>query len=255
MEKSFLIKKDIKIKAPIYGSAFTGYIDTVSRYHDLRFNVDSQGIRYKVINTPPFELYQYAYEIDLPELGRNGGEKLVSLETSKKDVFKSWRDIGKMDNWQYREFFQNHSVGYDLVLSKNYGKEAAHKWMIIDLDRFFNITSKIVLRKQKCFALIKISEVKLSSYTYSNCTADKLGENLICTGVAIDKIVEQLHPKLGTPYYIINETGIDFKVDITFPLKTKTEDGLTRLRKALNKQGLDLVEVERDLKMLVISDK
>ena len=140
---------------------------------------------------------------------------------------------------------------YDLIVPEALG-EKRFQMMQDDIARYFsNIKAKVEARPTKVYLLGILSKEKLSQVKTKSGKADKVTSwtHFAVYNQSLTEIGNALENFVGKP--VIFESKNDFNLDFEFD--TKMSD-ISEIRKELNKVGLDLIEAERPVKMLVISD-
>ncbi|MHA7129243.1 TlpA family protein disulfide reductase [Algoriphagus namhaensis] len=224
-----------------FQSALTGYIPNVNGSLIQNF----EGLSHiRMVNMPLFTLYRLAYsERSLVDFyGRNRMETLgfgeEELFTDKSGAdYIAWAEEG------------THVFGYELIAPPTSDPYAL---MREDLRRFFpGIRASVQTRKQKVYAL-----VQQEGKQYPEAKATEKSYKAGATSVSM-----RMYPLQGfvfhlnyyyyqsSPYPIMNLTGIDYPIDMDLnaPLSN-----LEQLTEALRKVGLDLVEREEEINVLVL---
>jgi thiol-disulfide isomerase/thioredoxin len=152
------------------------------------------------------------------------------------------------DYKEYDEWIRKNAYCFDLVVPPSMS-ENLYRRLKEELDNYFNFTSTIEKRKIKCFLLKSLDTGK-----YKSSGKDVLldhGKNIwTIKNYPIKILLEDINIRCDYP--IVNETGYEGKVDLTLVPDFKD---IPSLRNQLNKYGLDLVEAERVLDVIVIADK
>lgn len=178
------------------------------------------------------------------------GNNRIQLEVASRQDFFRPSDSATIDLWQERNI-------YSYELWAPHGKEQKQfDIMQQDLNRNLDYDAVIERRNTKCLQLVRINpELSKGVTKRKNEKPDLPHENIsfsIKNGY-IDSLVQQLaylNQHLSIP--LINATGIENPISITLysPL-----DDLLSLRRELRHHGLDLVDGEREINMLIIRDK
>ena len=224
-----------------YQSALTGYIPDVGGSLTQNY----EGLSHiRIVNMPLFQFYRLAYsERDLVDYyGRN---RVITLGFEEEELFTNktgadylaWKEEG------------NHVFGYELIAppSKN-----PYALMREDLNRYFpNIKASIEKRRQKVYAL-----VQQEGKSYPKAMAGKRQYSAGQTGVSmrnypLQGFVYHLNTYFyqASPYPIVNLTGIDYPIDLDLKVALSNPE---KLRKALQQLGLDLVEREEEINVLIL---
>jgi thiol-disulfide isomerase/thioredoxin len=160
----------------------------------------------------------------------------------------------------YPEWQAKYSYNYQLIVPEAKGIER-HKIMIEDLERYFNLEAKIEKRSTNCFTLVTIDpEIKLKkvSLTKSKLPTMSIEDSLFyphCQsyGKFSQKFTLTFEYYFSRPFE--DSTGISG--DVQYGIRSNILRSLTpaQLRLALNKMGLDLIEKDCLINVLVIRDK
>ncbi len=122
--------------------------------------------------------------------------------------------------------------------------------MLDYLNRYTGYNGQWVIRKQRCLSLFTISGSNQFINKIPKKSIEQDKHNYKAHGYNINKFVTWLNtPEISGELIVLNETGYHGLVDITLggPF-----DDMDNVRKQLNKQGLDLVEVYRDVELFEI---
>lgn len=129
-----------------------------------------------------------------------------------------------------------------------------------DLKRFFpQYTAKVEKRKMRCLALVRSPKKALSKAPEPIVSKGGMhGIDLSPSGIEIrNGLLTDLVALLNADYLqelptpVIDETGYTGRIDLK--LETNRSD-VASIREALRDYGLDLVEAERKIKVLVVRD-
>lgn len=164
-----------------------------------------------------------------------------------------------------REWTDQHVYGYQLVLPQN-SKQDMHEMMREDLNRFFGLVTGVEKRKVSSYVLIRKGK-KDRLRTSGNTPKD----NFFRTHIKSDhvdstrQLVNQPFPaferrlsalvRLAAGKPLIDRTGYTGSIDITMTAAEVDGEDIHLLKKALNRYGLDLVEKDVKMDVLVIKEK
>lgn len=260
INESFLISKSsgVRVKS---ASVLAKYIDTLRSLNGLEeFKTDSNYYRLVGVNKTIFELLISAYS-ELSEANRQllnvaGGTKMILIESKRQ--FKNQYEVTYADNWERYKFQDEHLFNYELKISKNdIPRNDLFSYAIKDLERLFNIKTSISMRKIKCLA-IKLKPNGLTTLTRTLKEKPSNLPGIDNKGITyfekktLDQMTQILN--VSTPFrnLIINETN--YKGDLGFLYPINMLHNISSVRSFLNSYGLDLVEVEREMEVLVIKD-
>jgi Thiol-disulfide isomerase and thioredoxins len=212
--------------------------------------------QYKIMitNETPVFLFTVAYAMEL-----TGNlfmeESRVLLET--KDSLKY--TVGKgpaWDNRRYTDWITNNGVCYDLQVPIT-DSANLYKIMQKDLERYFPLTAKIEKRKTKCYNLVTYGNsqkyksktetaIRKRDFTLFNINYQKVPMNTFL--LDLQQLVQGWEQKLP----VINSVNYDGLLDLDLNGDFRN---FTSLREQLQRCGLNLIEEEIDVDMLVIRDR
>jgi len=127
-----------------------------------------------------------------------------------------------------------------------------------DLDRQFNLCSRVEKRKINCYALVRTG----SSDTAFKARGNKTSNGIVSTGTGIHSLYNQPMSVLinalnnqvpGEPLHpvVLDETGYSALIDMDITV-TDIQD-IPSMKIALKPYGLDIIPVIREVSMLIIS--
>jgi thiol-disulfide isomerase/thioredoxin len=208
------------------------------------------------LNTPLTDLYKLAYfKYQSPTI--QVGDHKILLEVADKGKFRWPMDYAKYSRWADTSLFC-------FAIKMPAGKEdSLYPMMQSTLDRYFNYSSSMQVRKVKCLVLKRVSaEDKLrarGTKTINEISITKKGSYLILKNQSIDALYSKLESLVwfkDSFQPIFNETGYTNNIDFTMPWSDDPEENsLEEIKKSLRQYGLDLVEEYKNLEMLVIRDR
>lgn len=214
-----------------YKSKIVGYIPGLSSSSYL--DQDKNGLASKLFrrNAALLRLFREAYQCFLPH-------SQIILNVKNEEQFiegsaeKGWK--------------KNNVYSYELLTVPT-KKEKLYKLMQHDLYAYFGIRANIEKRKVKCYDIVKTAQKK----TAKKKTAKKLRLRDADDFSSIGVIVHVLNNNGKIPAF--DMTGINDDLTVV-EIKEKDILNSDLLKKALNTQGLDIIETEKELEMLVISE-
>jgi hypothetical protein len=139
---------------------------------------------------------------------------------------------------------------YDLILPNNF-KGDAHDVMKADLDRVFGYNVKLEKRRERCFVLKRGEGGNRVISTGGKKEFDMNTDYLKMKNSSWKEMLFWLQNKYLYKTPIIDETGYDH-VDIDINADLTNFEALSN---ALHPLGIDFVEEEREIDMLIIRDK
>jgi|GEM_PF-1560367 len=204
------------------------------------------------MNKTIIELYKEAYRDKLPFKPFIPNNRIV-LEANDQSKYFAPRYDSNYYSWASRNLFC-YALKCPVKLV-----DSIYPFMRKDLDRFFNLTSKIEKRNIKCWVFKQINtEVNFVSKNGKARYEREKGRLLIRNSsiknltYAIEDLVREKYPDMP----VIDVTDYTGNIDIDLPwsddLKTLS---IIDFRKEMQKFGLDIVEEYFPIEMLVISEK
>ena len=235
-------------KSFTYGSAFTGYIDSIKNPYFFGRQFDSSTIRLFDVNQTVFTYYKQAYGYTYKFLLNDPRDKRLVIE-NVNSFYKDWKDVSGLDNWNTNEFRKKNLFCYELILPNSYLLIEAYQKMIKDLDWYFRIDSKIEKRRMPHLALIRNSNVDKIMSTANNGHSE-FSENQLNVRLrseSIDILLNHLD-NLIDKYPIIDKTNYRGKIDLDINLPNNYS--LDQIRSSLRVYDLDLIFVEDEIDVL-----
>lgn len=214
----------------------------------LGFYIDSvnKTAGFKFINQPLFEFYKFAFSRG--PMGDYYYQNRVLLEVTDKTPFYEPMSENLLDDWNGRNLLCYES---SVPLER---KNELFGILIQDLNRTFPYNASIEKRLMKCLVLVKKGSVDQISSKGGVAKFHKTTDTLLLQNYDIEKgLVSSLryaNQALNTP--VVNATGLKGKIDIR--ILSRLND-IEQLRGELKKYGLDLIENEIEIEMLVIKDR
>lgn len=149
---------------------------------------------------------------------------------------------------------------YELIVPKPVPTKEFGKYMMEDLNRYFDVYGTIEKRWVDCYSLIKKvnnNNKWRSEFSISKIVSSKKGNQLIIEQlnyVTLDQFVRYLNfENTGIPF--VNDTGIVGPVDLKIGIPMGYHLNIEELRNRLNVYGLDFVKTKKMMDILVIRDK
>ncbi|HEV7333131.1 MAG TPA: hypothetical protein VGN63_19000 [Flavisolibacter sp.] len=211
-----------------YLGGFRSGIGTLTNM--ARFDMRDSTVRIVAVNQPVGRLYRLAFQ------------QMRNFHASQL-VFEG-RSAGTAKDDEQSRFC------YDLVL-KDTSVGKAHRWMKTDLDRAFGVKSRMERQKRKVYVLKRINSLekfKAKPDRAPDVYEDE--EKFSVQNISLRTLVENnLNNRSLLPYPVVNETGYNGMVDLT--ICHRVED-FGCVRASFQAYGLDLVEEERELPVIVL---
>ncbi len=228
----------------LVSSVFVKHISGVFTGAGQSIHADSTWRRIYYINTPLLALYATA-------IGKPF-ENRIMLNVRDTSRYIATSQGGT-------RWVESNTYGYEITLPLSYTREKMNQYMLKDLDRYFNTTGQLEIRKVKCLALVRTNKNNRLLQSKGGTPEVKLLNKELPVKYMINSPLSKLIKALNFQIYgrplkpiIIDETGFNDPVDLKF--KISHIDDLPTLNKLLRPYGLALLEVERELEMFVLTE-
>ena len=244
-------------KAESYSILIKGLNEYTTAGNTLFIQKDScTGLisRIRTINASKLMLYNIAFDkeifdtdINIFNLPKNNR---IILETKDSTDFYIPKKESKIADWVMKN-----SYSYEIKLS-NKNESQAYKFMQQDLNKYLPFKASIEKRKIKCLILRNISNenmVKTKHAEGPSFVHYNEDQTVSMQNMPIASLILQLiywNTNIKSP--IVDGTTISDNVDIA--IHSRFND-IKSLNKELQHYGLTLSEEEKEIKMLVITDK
>ncbi|MBD8490073.1 redoxin domain-containing protein [Echinicola sp. CAU 1574] len=235
-------------KPLIAQSALTGYIEGVSGMYYPTDPRPEKGVRISMYNLPLAWVFRYAHFENTPET-YFGDNRMVYEVADLSD----W--INKEKGEAYLDWLRDgHGFCYELILP--FGQaDKRYTYMQQDLDRYF---PQYLVRREKrlrpVWVLQRIPGMENYHTQGGEETSSSGPTELHLQNFPIRVLLNQLNifylQRSERP--VVDETGITENIDLHLTGKLSQ---IASLKAALNKHGLDLVQGEREIEVLVIKDR
>jgi thiol-disulfide isomerase/thioredoxin len=254
-EKPFLNFSNSDLVQPefMYSSAFTSYMDGVDGTDKLL--VDS------LKNIVTRNHFNHSL-LQLCDGSLNGsGTGYINPKHLILEVNDVTRYIRDENNQYYAEWAKKNTYSYSITLPLGLSNEETREIIKTDLAHWLRVLG-ISVRKEKrmikCLSLVRINKddgllkSKGGEYEYG---LNETGSLKKLNNAGFANFVWQLNQETHDIPWVFDETGIpgDFKVDMT--LRINSFKDIPALRKQLQRYGLDLLEVKREMEMYIIKEK
>jgi thiol-disulfide isomerase/thioredoxin len=232
--------------ALLYHSIVTSYLgNRQGSSYQREYQDSSISARITVSNNTIAFLYQMAFG----HFHKNGRPSFVSWNRviiEARDSFRIRRPVGLDEsNWVIKN-----NYCYDLILPGGF-KGDAHEVMIADLNRTFGYDVRMEKRKTKCLVL-KRGQNADRLLTKGGVKIEEINTEYIkMQNASWKEMLYWLENKYLYKLPIIDETGFDL---VDLDLNADLTD-FSSLSKALKLMGINFVEEEKEIDMLVIGDK
>jgi thiol-disulfide isomerase/thioredoxin len=221
----------------LFRSIFTKYKDGIGFRSGTRINSNGDIIGMYILNYSLGNLVMMAYS-DLAD-GFNSNRIFFEIN-NQPDQFNNISDT-------------SNAYCYDLIIPATPAHNLNLKKILQeDLKRFFNLTAHISTRKLKCLKIVETDRIGNSKHQ-SEIDMEKESINKFIHNFSVSEIIKILDGCSDIP--MIDETGIsDRYIDIDFPKGMELND-LSAILKVLGKAGFSITEEERELKVIIVTDK
>jgi thiol-disulfide isomerase/thioredoxin len=241
-------------------------IDSITNYHILTKHVhgyptkrDSHptpggGWKITALNCSIEKLFELGFSKFQPELIAHKRTILEVKDTVKlmgPDFYGKGKGQGKNE---YEAWYEKNTYCYQLIVDHSHIYNA---WQEVQDDVTKAFPEYIVViekRKSKC--LVLVHSVKANLLATKGGSSEKSDNKFF---FHLQNAPWQTLPLRLQTYYlqlldtpIVDETGITGNVDMEL---TANMSNVSSLRKALQKYGIDIIEAERDINMIVIKDR
>lgn len=224
----------------IYRSIFTGYRSGMGIHEGIRLNDRNEIMGLYMINVPLRYLIMSAYE-----------DSIKGIPLSRF-VF----DVNNRERFRMLANDTSNSYCYDLTIIPVKRTDVdLQLYMKDDLKKAFNISLKRVRQKLNCLIVTFKSERfnRHSNFSESEADLDDQTIRKYFHRVSVKDIIEAIALRFNRP--LLDETGVsEQKIDIDFPDHFDLSDERAVIE-VLKKAGFEIKEEERELEVVVISDK
>jgi thiol-disulfide isomerase/thioredoxin len=232
-------------------------------------SVTQKLLGYNLFNQSALQLFSYPYRSAFTSEGDFYFIPSDRILLEVKDLNAFRMPFGITPD-QEAEWYLMHRCCYGIKVPLSKADEL-NTIMSQDLDRVFNVDSRVETRKVKCLVLRRISGEDKLKTKHTGSTArnfDTEAKKLSMQDIPFSSLVSAIRSDLYllrldfTPF--LDETNYKGNIDIILPNydhgsadRENADHVVTvmELRETLRKYGLDLAEEYRERKMLVISDK
>ncbi|TXK36455.1 redoxin domain-containing protein [Pontibacter qinzhouensis] len=249
------MKKDLDLGRPLYTDTslpveqlrhfsilLQGRLEGIPSGTRLRQR-DGQVNGLTLTNTSLLSMYQLVQRALLPARGAKG---LVVEVRDSALLFSHKYPLGE-EAWS-----RQHYYSYDLVVPA--GREAAlFDYLLRDLNENTGFHAGLEKRKQECLVLVrkgKADRLRTAGGKPENSLFRKEGGRLVNS--PLSGLVTRLNSASGPALPVLDETGYTGPVDLALPADPQD---LPALRRELQRYGLDLKQVRREVEVLVLRDQ
>ncbi|TXE03070.1 TlpA family protein disulfide reductase [Algoriphagus aquimarinus] len=242
-QDEFLIPGNEKIpeKNIRYLSALTGYIPEVKSSLIQHFDF---GSYFRIVNMSLFKHFQFAYSGH--DIVDYFGVNRIVLEDFEKEEITSSKTGMDYREWKMQE---GHVYSYELILPPGIEPFA---YMKDELKKFFPyIEARVEMQKRTVYALIQQEVRSFPESQNANKSYKTRPFGVEMTNYPLQGLVYHLNSFFlqSSPYPLINLTGIDYPIDLKLEAQLASVESL---REGFQKHGLELVEKELEIPVLVL---
>lgn len=199
-------------------------------------------------NQTLIDMFRYAIVRVTKEPDFNLDSRTI-LEVFDSSYFIPLKEAKKRKD--YIEWAKDHVFIYDAVVPER-DADSLYLRMLCGLNRASDYYGRIEKRKVKCYALKGIGELDKIKTKGGSPIVNRSDKILEVKNSSLERFINLLNKSQITTLPIIDQTNYSGLVDLLIPFERGNID---ELAKALRKYGLELVQVEAELEMLVITEK
>ncbi|QEC43469.1 TlpA family protein disulfide reductase [Pseudobacter ginsenosidimutans] len=232
-------------------SVFSDYVDGSGGGTGFAFDSTTRTITYKYFGVTAGFLYQFAYRTPTE------WKRRILYETSQQDRLQSPKDLSILDEWENRNVF-NYELRIPFEEEKN-----QYKYFREDLNRYMayklGITGSLQKRKMKAYVFVRNFEKAPANENGKKGYLDKQQGKIRFVNFNFSGVVEEFRKVLENVQQgvvVLDETGLMRNGNYLVSLTIETGDlkNIDAVRKSLQKNGLDILETEREVELVVIRD-
>ncbi|QQD16036.1 TlpA family protein disulfide reductase [Sphingobacterium sp. UDSM-2020] len=223
-------------QSPVYGySVLTGQATSVPEQGGINFIQDSiqNHTRVAIFNQSIFHTYQMLLvntKSEPPKFIISPGRTFIEVKDPSRYLYKD--EYGNVSDWNTKNF-----ICYEQVKQGIIDKTVMAKLAIKDLNNRLGIEGRYEKRKVKCLVFVKTDK------PITDTLAIEKGGMSIAGIVLMHLDMQRKFPPA------IDETGFSGGLNL------QPYDGtIAGLQKEVQRHGLDLIEAEREIEVVVISD-
>ncbi|HLA60228.1 MAG TPA: hypothetical protein VK622_15745 [Puia sp.] len=185
---------------------------------------------------------------------------ILDLVDSSRYLYKADpKDPARIDY----EFPKTRYYCYELIAPDYLSDSLFYAYMFDDLNRFFDLKGSLIKKRMPCWVIIKTRPID----SLSNTNGIGPEKHWIMKG---DTVVRILNKPLSTLLRLVNrfhdiepildETGYDKPFDMELNLPIYRESlfdylDIAQLKKSLNNYGFDIIQADREVNMLKLTDR
>lgn len=233
-----------------YGSIVTSYNDTITTAGFPYNKKDDPGVtRFSMVNNTVQSMYR---SIFMDSISQEFSKRLV-VEKATESFYKDDKDLYLLRGLERAKADRDNLFCYETILPETYSKDQAKEFIRLDLDRYFQIKSALENRKIRCLALVRTNRAQLA-----------ISGNKRPAGAEKDEPVDNDYYGITSPvlcgvlnfllddHIVFDEMNYNEKFDIS--MRPGKRNDVDAIKKELRSVGLDLIEKEYNLNMVVLKD-
>lgn len=240
----------------------TGNVRTENEYDSA-----ANTMRNTYVNNTIFDLYSKAYFNDIVQEYKR--ILFVANTDTYAQTFVKDSTLFFPPEWPTDVEFMQRRYCYELITPSSFTEQRRRKVMQQDLNRefgkLFHFHASIETRSMLCYVLVfKNGKNKLSS-KQTNFKEESLTEdgvklrkysgasfpNILTNSIIGQEFIRGLN---GQPFILLDETGYKGKADLILPERDEIKN-LSDLKRALQRNNLDIIKTERNINSIVIRQK
>ena len=223
-----------------YGGNLSGWV----------LNSEKQVVGVKLMNVSLLELYQTAFgEGMVNGQGKFDFQNRIVLEVKEPERFMNPVNEGEFDDWTRKNLF-----GYEARLPTP-DKGKLFEMMRDDLARFFPFRVTVEMRRMRSWVLVKLPGPDLIATRVPNNSPVDTGR--MWRNVPFTTFYQRLYQMSYSFKYPLG-SAIEYGGNIDFEFPDEPNDVVITpeiIKRSLNRYGLDLVEKDWLMEMLIIRDR
>jgi hypothetical protein len=216
----------------------------------------AKPIGLKIINCDMLGLYKYAYNGTIQGFETYSDDRII-LNVRNPDRYLYPKDESEMDTWKPNNFFCYElripsAISWTFPIDSVAGK--LREMMRQDLDRyFFKASQQKVTRR--CWVIVRTNVGEKLKGSGGKSIFEHTKNGYVVRNMSIDNIMGQIQIQnrgINTPP-LINETDYTNSEEIDMDINCALTD-IPQLCKELAKYGLNIIEADRQIDVLILSE-
>ncbi|HET6994907.1 MAG TPA: TlpA disulfide reductase family protein [Chitinophagaceae bacterium] len=232
-----------------YKAGISSYIGSPGRPYDERYRIN----RFYAIDRSLLGLYYAAFSHNDGSINFNRVELDITDSTALNPFFKNGGNPP-------RSLRKKYCFCYELILPEKVTKRQFYFYMLEELNRFSKFHGSIEKRQRRCWVMVNKDKTKNPPITTGEPKQRwALGFVSRMENQPIDFLTVYLNWNMELP--VVNETRYEGQTCMDLDITAyATKEGfvyfdIEKVKKSLNKYGLDIVEAQRSVDVLVIREE